>query len=70
MQAPEPDAKPLTATTTSQALTPMDEQHTIYYYSGWEDNAIIEAQQRVITRTPQPHMLGIRADHALNGSAG
>ena len=34
MQAPEPDAKPLTATTTSQAVTPMDEQHTIYYYSG------------------------------------
>ena len=89
MQAPEPDAKPLTATTTSQAVTPIDEQHTIYYYSGClpkqiaseedsrqqlalferafaEDNAIIEAQQRVITRTPQPHMLGIRADHALN----
>ena len=31
-----------------------------------EDNAMIEAQQQVIDRTPQPHMLGIRADHALN----
>jgi hypothetical protein len=27
---------------------------------------MIEAQQRVIARTPQPHMLWIRADRALN----
>jgi vanillate O-demethylase monooxygenase subunit len=81
--------EPLTTTTTSQAVTPIDEQHTIYYYSGClprrlaseedsrqqlalferafaEDNAMIEAQQRVIARTPQPHMLWIRADRALN----
>ena len=31
-----------------------------------EDNAMIEAQQKIIDRTPQPRMLGIRADHALN----
>jgi vanillate O-demethylase monooxygenase subunit len=31
-----------------------------------EDNAMIEAQQRVIARTPQPRMLWIRADRALN----
>jgi phenylpropionate dioxygenase-like ring-hydroxylating dioxygenase large terminal subunit len=31
-----------------------------------EDNAMIEAQARVIERTPEPRMLGIRADHALN----
>ena len=89
MQAPDPDAEPLTTTTTSQAVTPIDERHTIYYYSGClprrlaseedsrqqlelferafaEDNVIIEAQQRVIARTPQPRMLWIRADQALN----
>jgi phenylpropionate dioxygenase-like ring-hydroxylating dioxygenase large terminal subunit len=89
MQAPDPDAQPLTTTTTSQAVTPIDEQHTIYYYSGClprrltseedsrqqlalferafaEDNAMIEAQQRVIAQTQQPRMLRIRADHALN----
>jgi vanillate O-demethylase monooxygenase subunit len=31
-----------------------------------EDNAMIEAQQRVIDRTPQPAMLGTSSDHALN----
>jgi Vanillate O-demethylase oxygenase C-terminal domain len=31
-----------------------------------EDNAMIEAQQRVIARTPRPRMLWIRADQALN----
>jgi phenylpropionate dioxygenase-like ring-hydroxylating dioxygenase large terminal subunit len=89
MRAPERDAEPLTTTTTSQAVTPIDEQHTIYYYSGClprrlaseedsrqqlvlferafaEDNAMIEAQQRVIARTLLPRMLWIRADHALN----
>src|SRR6516225_1973794 len=34
MQAPDPHVEPLTATTTSQAVTPIDELHTIYYYSG------------------------------------
>lgn len=86
---PDPDGAPLTETTTSQAVTPIDERHTIYYYSGClpkdiasaedsrqqlalferafaEDNAMIEAQARVIARTPEPRMLGIRADHALN----
>jgi vanillate O-demethylase monooxygenase subunit len=32
MQAP--DAEPLWTTLTSQAVTPIDERHTIYYYSG------------------------------------
>jgi phenylpropionate dioxygenase-like ring-hydroxylating dioxygenase large terminal subunit len=86
---PDPEAVPLTQTTTSQAVTAIDESHTIYYYSGClpkgiasaedsrqqlalferafaEDNAMIEAQARVIARTPEPRMLGIRADHALN----
>jgi phenylpropionate dioxygenase-like ring-hydroxylating dioxygenase large terminal subunit len=89
MQASDPDVQPLTTTTTSQAVTAIDEGHTIYYYSGClpkslatdedsrqqlvlferafaEDNAMIEAQARVIARTPEPRMLGIRADHALN----
>jgi phenylpropionate dioxygenase-like ring-hydroxylating dioxygenase large terminal subunit len=89
MQEPDPDVEPLTTTTTSQAVTPIDEQNTVYYYSGClpkrlageedsrqqlvlferafaEDNAMIEAQQRVIARTPEPRMLGIRADYALN----
>jgi phenylpropionate dioxygenase-like ring-hydroxylating dioxygenase large terminal subunit len=89
MRAPDPDAEPLTTTTTSQAVTPIDEQHTVYYYSGClprrlaseedsrqqlalferafaEDNAMIEAQQRVIARTLEPRMLWIRADHALS----
>jgi vanillate O-demethylase monooxygenase subunit len=89
MQAPEPDVTPLTMTSTSQAVTPVDAQHTVYYYSGClpkgiaseedsqqqlalferafaEDNAMIEAQQRVMAQTPQPRMLGTRADHALN----
>lgn len=89
MQAPDPDAEPLTTTTTSQAVTPVDEQRTIYCYSGClprrlaseeesrrqlalferafaEDNAMIEAQQRVLARTPQPKMLWIRADRALS----
>jgi vanillate O-demethylase monooxygenase subunit len=70
MQAPDPDEQRLT-TTKSQAVTPIDEEHTIYYYSGClprrvageqdsrqqlalfervfaEDNAMIEAQQRVM----------------------
>jgi phenylpropionate dioxygenase-like ring-hydroxylating dioxygenase large terminal subunit len=89
MQAPDPGEEPLSRSTTSQAVTPISERQTIYYYSGClpkrlataqdsqqqlalfehafaEDNAMIEAQQRVIDRTPQPRMLGTRADHALN----
>lgn len=85
----EPEATPLWTTVTSQAVTPIDERHTIYYYSGCleksfateaqslgqfavferafaEDNAMIEAQQQVIWKTPEPRMLGISADHALN----
>jgi len=31
-----------------------------------EDNVMIEAQQQVIWRTPEPRMLGISSDHALN----
>jgi hypothetical protein len=31
-----------------------------------EDNAMIEAQQRVLDHTPQPTMLGMSADNALN----
>jgi len=87
MQAPS--AEPLFRSMTSQAVTPITEHQTIYYYSGClprscvteensrrqlavfekafaEDNAMIEAQQRVIDRTPQPAMLGTTSDHALN----
>jgi vanillate O-demethylase monooxygenase subunit len=87
MQAPS--AEPLWRSMTSQAVTPITEHQTIYYYSGClaqsyateensrqqiavfekafaEDNAMIEAQQRVIDRTPQPTMLGTRSDNALN----
>lgn len=35
-----------------------------------EDNVMIEAQQRVIARTPQPRMLWIRATERRTGSAG
>jgi phenylpropionate dioxygenase-like ring-hydroxylating dioxygenase large terminal subunit len=89
MQPPAPNLVPLTMTASSQAVTPIDEQHAIYYFSGCltkrgaveeesrqqlaffarafaEDNAMIEAQARVIARTSEPRMLGIRADHALN----
>jgi hypothetical protein len=89
LQELDPDAQPLTTTTTSQAVTPIDARHTVYCYSGClpkrlageadsrqqlalferafaEDNAMIEAQQRVIARTSRPRMLRIRADHALN----
>jgi phenylpropionate dioxygenase-like ring-hydroxylating dioxygenase large terminal subunit len=84
-----PSGEPLFRTTTSQAVTPINERQTIYYYSGClpkslvseeasrqqlvvferafaEDNAMIEAQQRVIDRTPHPAMLGTSSDHALN----
>lgn len=87
MQAPT--GEPLWRSTTSQAVTPVGERQTIYYYSGClpkalaseensrqqlalferafaEDNAMIEAQQRVIERTPEPRMLGTSSDHALN----
>src|SRR5712691_3445456 len=84
-----PSAEPLWRSMTSQAVTPITEHQTIYYYSGClprsyaseensrkqlavfekafaEDNAMIEAQQRVIDGTPQPVMLGTSSDHALN----
>jgi phenylpropionate dioxygenase-like ring-hydroxylating dioxygenase large terminal subunit len=84
-----PTAEPLWTTLTSQAVTPIDERRTIYYYSGVlqksfaseaqslaqfavferafaEDNAMIEAQQRVIAATAEPRMLGTSSDHALN----
>ena len=87
MQAPT--SEPLWRSMTSQAVTPITEHQTIYYYSGClpkshateensqlqlavfekafaEDNAMIEAQQRVIDRTPEPVMLGTSSDHALN----
>jgi phenylpropionate dioxygenase-like ring-hydroxylating dioxygenase large terminal subunit len=89
MRAPDPAALPLTRTTTSQAVSAIDADRTVYYYSGClpkslasedesrrqlalferafaEDNAMIEAQARVIERTAEPRMLGIGADHALN----
>ena len=85
----EPDAEPLWTTLTSQAVTPIDEAHTVYYYSGCldkgfaseeqskaqfvvferafaEDKAMIEAQARVLDKTPEPRMLGTASDHALN----
>jgi vanillate O-demethylase monooxygenase subunit len=85
----EPTAEPLWTTLTSQAVTPIDEGHTVYYYSGClekgfateaqslaqfvvferafaEDRAMIEAQQQVIRKTPEPRMLGTSSDHALN----
>ena len=89
MQAPS--GEPLWVSLTSQAVTPINERQTIYYYSGClsrgfateddsrrqmalfeqafaEDNAMIEAQQRVIASTPaaEARMLGTRSDHALN----
>jgi nitrite reductase/ring-hydroxylating ferredoxin subunit len=89
MQGPDPAAEILNTSTTSQAVTPIDKSHTVYYYSTclpkWltteedilqnmalierafaEDNAMIEAQQRVIAATHEPRMLGTSSDHALN----
>jgi nitrite reductase/ring-hydroxylating ferredoxin subunit len=84
-----PSGEPLFRSMTSQAVTPITERQTIYYYSGClprslateensrqqivvfekafaEDNAMIEAQQRIIDRTPNPVMLGTSSDNALN----
>src|SRR5262249_20117210 len=84
-----PSGEPLFRSMTSQAVTPISERQTIYYYSGClpkshasgensrhqlavfekafaEDNAMIEAQQQVIDRTPEPKMLGTSSDNALN----
>jgi Vanillate O-demethylase oxygenase C-terminal domain len=84
-----PTGEPLFRSTSSQAVTPIGEHQTIYYYSGClpkhrasegnsrqhlavfekalaEDDAMIEAQQRVINRTPHPKMLGTASDHALS----
>lgn len=85
----EPSGLPLWTTLTSQAVTPIDDRHTVYYYSGCldkrfateaqslaqfalferafaEDKAMIEAQQQVIWKMPEPRMLGTSSDHALN----
>jgi len=88
MAPPPPDLAPFWVSLTSQAITPIDEAHSIYYFSSCldalhaddaqadaqidffrrafdEDNAMIEAQQRVIDRTPQPRMLATASDGAL-----
>jgi vanillate O-demethylase monooxygenase subunit len=85
----EPTAEPLWTTLTSQAVSPIDERHTVYYFSGCleksftteaqslaqfavferafgEDKAMIEAQQQVIWKTPEPRMIGTSSDRALN----
>jgi len=87
MQAPS--SEPLWRSLTSQAVTPITEHQTVYYYSGClnrghasedsskeqiavfekafaEDKAMIEAEQRVISGTHEPHMLGMSSDNALN----
>ena len=87
--APRPDLEPFWVSQTSQAITPIDEKQSIYYFSSCldresaneeqadaqielfrrafdEDNAMIEAQQRVIDRTPRPRMLATASDGALN----
>ena len=43
MQAPT--AEPLWTTLTSQAVTPIDERHTVYYYSGCLDKAFASEEQ-------------------------
>jgi phenylpropionate dioxygenase-like ring-hydroxylating dioxygenase large terminal subunit len=43
MQAP--DAEPLWTTLTSQAVTPIDERRTVYYYSGCLDKAFASEEQ-------------------------
>jgi vanillate O-demethylase monooxygenase subunit len=84
-----PSAEPLWRSLTSQAVTPITERQTIYYYSGClsrscateensrqqiavfekafaEDKAMIEAQQRVVDRTPERRMMILATDGALN----
>jgi len=82
-------AEPMWRVLTSQAVTPISERQTIYYYSGClsrsyatedhskqqiavferafaEDKAMIEAQQRVVDRTPERRMMILATDGALN----
>jgi vanillate O-demethylase monooxygenase subunit len=83
-----PSAEPVWRSLTSQAVTPISERQTIYYYSGClsrsytteeqsrqqiavfekafaEDKAMIEAQQRVVDRTPERRMMVLSTDGAL-----
>lgn len=43
-----------------------DTQIALFRAAFAEDNAMIEAQQRVISLTPEPRMLGIAVDGPLN----
>ena len=84
-----PTAEPDWVSSTSQAVTPVTEHQTIYYYSSClsrkfathehsrqqmavietafaEDQAIIEAQQRVLDRTQERRMMILSTDGALN----
>jgi vanillate O-demethylase monooxygenase subunit len=84
-----PSSEPLWRSLTSQAVTPISERQTVYYYSGClsrsyateeqsrdqiavfekafaEDKAMIEAQQRVVERTPERRMMVLSTDGALN----
>lgn len=84
-----PTAEPDWVSSTSQAVTPVTEHQTIYYYSSClsrkfatedhsrqqmaviekafaEDQAMIEAQQRVVDRTPEPRFMILSTDGALN----
>jgi vanillate O-demethylase monooxygenase subunit len=84
-----PFAEPMWRSLTSQAVTPISERQTVYYYSGClrrnyateeqsrdqigvfekafaEDKAMIEAQQRVVDRTPERRMMVLATDGALN----
>lgn len=88
MEAPDESHTPFWTSLTSQAITPITEKQSIYYFSSCldrahandqqadaqidlfrrafdEDNAMIEAQQRVIDLTPQPRMLATSADGPL-----
>jgi hypothetical protein len=84
-----PASEPMWWSLTSQAVTPISERQTVYYYSGClsrsyateehskqqiavfekafaEDKAMIEAQQRVIDRTPERRMMVLSTDGALH----
>jgi vanillate O-demethylase monooxygenase subunit len=84
-----PSSEPMWRSLTSQAVTPISERQTVYYYSGClnrsyateeqsrdqiavfekafaEDKAMIEAQQRVVERTPERRMMVLSTDGALN----
>jgi Vanillate O-demethylase oxygenase C-terminal domain len=88
-QMEAPSAEPMWRSLTSQAVTPISERQTVYYYSGClsrsyateeqskqqiavfekafaEDKAMIEAQQRVVDRTPERRMMVLATDGAVN----